>query len=201
MAKRKRHHRPHKGLGRKVNTREKRTMFLIVCEGKTEEYYFDDIRVRGRISGKVKGIGEDPVRVIEYAIKLMKENDYEQVWCVFDKDNVPVENFNKALRLAIKHNIERAYSNKAFELWYVLHFNYHDTGTDGRQYKKMLKKLLNIPYKENLPDMYERLETRQEAAIQNAEKLLSIYDHPNPARNNPSTTVHLLVNELNRFAV
>lgn len=199
MARKKGRHR-RGDLRRGTRSRSPRPRFLIVCEGeKTEPYYFDDLR--GRIPGKVKGLGESPVRVVKHTIKLMKENDYEQVWCVFDRDVFPEENFNKALRLAEKHGIKVAYSNQAFELWYVLHFKYHDAPTHRHLYIERLTKLMREPYEKNLRDMYERLEDQQEMAIRNAERLLKTYDPPNPARDNPSTTVHLLVQELNRFAV
>ena len=201
MARQKGRHR-RRDLQRRTRSREPGQRFLIVCEGgKTEPNYFDDLRVRGRIPGKVKGIGESPVGVVKHAIKLMKEHDYEQVWCVFDRDVFPEENFNAALQLARNNGIRVAYSNEAFELWYVLHFNYHESATARHLYVGMLNDLLGVPYEKNRLDMYERLEILQETAIRNAERLLKNYDPPDPARNNPSTTVHLLVQELNRFAV
>jgi hypothetical protein len=36
-------------------------------------------------------------------------------------------------------------------------------------------------------------------AIQHAVKLLATYDPPNPANDNPATTLHLLVEELNKW--
>ncbi len=95
----------------------------------------------------------------------------------------------------------RAYSNEAFELWYVLHFNYHQSATARHLYVERLNDLLGVPYEKSRLDMYERLEDRQETAIRNAEKLLDTYQPHRPAHDNPSTTVHLLVKELNRFAV
>ena len=186
---------------RRVNVRELRQRFLIVCEGeKTEPNYFNGFRVPKAVV-KVVGTGENTIWVVEKAIKRMAEDDYDQVWCVFDRDIFPEENFNAALRLAEQHDIKVAYSNEAFELWYVLHFNYHQSKTARHLYIEKLNDLLGVAYEKNLPDMYERLENRQETAIRNAEKLLGNYDPPDPARDNPSTTVHLLVQELNRFAV
>jgi hypothetical protein len=46
--------------------------------------------------------------------------------------------------------------------------------------------------------MYDELLPRQQTAIANAARLLSTYNPPDPAQNNPSTTVHLLVQELNK---
>ena len=139
--------------------------------------------------------------MVEEAIDLMREKDYDQVWCVFDRDEFPPQNFNAALDLAKQMNIKVAYSIEAFELWYVLHFNYHQAATRRDRYAMMLKKLLDVPYEKNLPDMYERLEGRQETAIRNAERLLATYQPHRPAHDNPCTTVHLLVQELNRFVV
>jgi hypothetical protein len=39
----------------------------------------------------------------------------------------------------------------------------------------------------------------QSQAIKNSKRLLEQYNPPQPAIDNPSTTVHLLVEELNKF--
>jgi hypothetical protein len=46
--------------------------------------------------------------------------------------------------------------------------------------------------------MYQELLDIQLMAIRNAERLLNSYDSFNPENNNPSTTVHKLVEELNK---
>jgi hypothetical protein len=43
------------------------------------------------------------------------------------------------------------------------------------------------------------LESRQETATKHAQRLLAQYDPPRPAEDKPSTTVHLLVEELRKF--
>jgi len=49
--------------------------------------------------------------------------------------------------------------------------------------------------------MYDRLLTRQPDAIRNAQTLLDSYGPAhNPEKDNPCTTVHLLVQELNQYA-
>jgi len=47
--------------------------------------------------------------------------------------------------------------------------------------------------------IYDALVERQALAIKNAETLLQQYESRNPVKDNPSTTVHLLVQELNKF--
>ena len=47
--------------------------------------------------------------------------------------------------------------------------------------------------------MYDLLKDRQNNAIRNAERLLSQYSEANPEGNKPSTTVYLLVKELNKW--
>ncbi len=63
----------------------------------------------------------------------------------------------------------------------------------------MLTKLLRHEYKKNSETIYEELKSKQHDAIQHAKRLLIEYERPNPESDNPSTTVHLLVEELNSF--
>ena len=67
--------------------------------------------------------------------------------------------------------------------------------------QKKLDSLLGDSYQKNSDNMYERLQKNQATAIKNAEKLLKEYDIIDPTNNNPSTTVHLLVQELNQYIV
>ncbi len=190
-------------MQRKVDVRPLRETFLIVCEGaKTEPAYFKAFRVAATVEEfNVVGLGDNTLSLVERAVKLKSERDYDQVWCVFDRDSFPPERFNAALALAEREDMKVAYSNEAFELWYLLHFNYHDTAMSRTQYEDKLSALLGIKYKKNAPDMYERLRDRQHAAIKYATKLLATYDPCRPAQDNPSTTVHKLVEALNKSAV
>jgi len=183
---------------RKVNTKEVKQRFLIVCEGaKTEPNYFKNFRVPKTVID-VKGVGENPSRLVQSAIDLNAEADeeYDQVWCVFDRDDWPPQDFNSAIYKAESHNLKVAYSNEAFELWYVLHFEFLNTGIPRDDYIKKMTKLLGKKYQKNSDTIYDDLRNRQVNAIRNAEKLLASYNPLNPGQDNPSTTVHLLVKEL-----
>ncbi|MBW4500510.1 MAG: RloB family protein [Scytonema hyalinum WJT4-NPBG1] len=186
---------------RKVNTREARQRFLIVCEGeKTEPNYFRSFRVPKDVAEiDVQGLGENPSKLVQSAKELKKQEDYDQVWCVFDRDSWTIEDFNNAIKNANAEGFKVAYSNEAFELWYVLHFEFLNTGIPRSDYLRKLTSLLSRTYQKNSETIYDELFEKQSIAIRNAENLLKQYDPHIPAKDNPSTTVHLLVQELNKF--
>jgi hypothetical protein len=186
---------------RKVDNREIKQRFLVVCEGaKTEPNYFRGFRVPKDVID-VRGIGENPSRLVQCAKELQEKGDYDQVWCVFDRDDWKAEDFNNAISNAISNGFKVAYSNEAFELWYVLHFEFLNTGIPRSDYSGKLSTLLGRKYKKNSLEIYDELRDRQSTAIKHAEKLLNQYQPSKPGDDNPSTTVRLLVQELNRFIV
>jgi hypothetical protein len=198
---------PHPGGKKSAPSRQKYfreviQRFLIVCEGQsTEKLYFEAFKVPKDVRGvTVIGAGLNTVSLVEKAIKLRDQatGEYDQVWCVFDVEDYSVQVVNAAIDLANKNHIRVACSNQAFELWYLLHFHFYHTATDRKQYEKKLTDLLGLAYEKNIC-LYAKLVDRQETALRNAQALLGEYQPYNPARNDPSTTVHLLVEQLNRF--
>jgi hypothetical protein len=183
---------------RSEGTRQLRKRFLILCEGsKTEPGYFRQFPA----SVEVQGLAFDPLTLVQEAVRQRhaaksRRLDYDQVWCVFDRDEWPLDRFNQALALAHKKQIFVAYSNEAFELWYLLHFHYCDTACHRSEFEDRLNRELPFRYRKNDPNLYSALVSRQAAAVKHAEMLLSQYDPPDPAHDNPSTTVHLLVQAL-----
>ena len=184
---------------RKVNTREIKQRFLIVCEGaKTEPNYFKSFRVP-KVVIEIQGLGENPSKLVQSANDLKSEDDYDQVWCVFDRDDWTKEDFNNAISSANKYGFKVAYSNEAFELWYVLHFEFLNTAIPRDDYIKKLTSLLGKKYQKNSNIIYDDLIEKQDTAFKNAKKLLEQYEPSQPEQDNPSTTVHLLVGQLNKF--
>lgn len=118
---------------------------------------------------------------------------------VFDRDDFPDSDIKKAIALAKNNNIQIAYSNDSFELWYVLHFQLLNTAILRKDYRKKLSRLIGRPYIKSSLNMYDELFSLQLTAIANADRLLQEYPKPNPVTDNPSTTVHHLVKQLNRF--
>ena len=187
---------------RAVDTRPLRIRFLIVCEGgKTEPNYFRRFAVNANIVELVvEGLGDNTLSLVQQACDRMRQEDYDQVWCVFDRDSFPAERFNAALQLAGQRGIRVAYSNQAFGLWYLLHYDYHNVAASRHDYGPMLTERMGSSYRKNSQELYDLLVERQPEAILNAQRLLDFYapDH-NPERDNPCTTVHVLVCELNRY--
>jgi hypothetical protein len=177
--------------------------FLIVCEGgKTEPNYFNGFPC-STVKVHIYGIGANTGSVVQEAIRQREmaakyRYEFDEIWCVFDRDSFPSNNFNRALALAKKENIKVAYSNEAFELWYLLHFNLVVTRISRSDYPRKLTRLLKCKYRKNNGDMYKTLLDKQPQAIKFAKKLLSSYEPINPAEDNPSTTVFKLVEELNK---
>ena len=199
MPKRQRRDSSTRGVSRRrVDVREVRQRFLIVCEGeRTEPNYFRAFRAPGLVV-QVEGIGQQALRLVERALELRGEREYDQVWCVFDRDDIPAEQFNRAIQLAESSGMQVAYSNEAFELWYLLHFHYYNTAITRNDYIQRLGGLLGQPYSKNSETIFDLILTRQATAIENARRLFAEYDPVRPAHDNPSTKVHLLVEALNR---
>lgn len=205
---------------RKTEFKSKRKFYLIVCEGeKTEPNYFESLKEslpRGVLeltNIDIDGTGKNTLSIIDEAKKLKKkyEEKYlrkiDNVWTVFDKDSFPKRNFNNAINKGenSRPKINCAWTNEAFELWYLLHFNYYNTGIPREQYQKLLEKEINkaantsdYKYKKNSKEMFSILNQygSQETAISNAEKLESLYHDRSYSDHNPCTKVHKLINEL-----
>jgi hypothetical protein len=190
-------------LTRLQNTRKLRRI-LIVCEGeKTEPNYFRKFPSNPEVydSIDVCGTGYNTVSLINEAIRikklaLQKRDPYIETWCVFDKDDFSVESFENAIKLAEKNQIKCAYSIEAFEVWYMLHFNYYDSAFSRSQYKEKLSELLKKPYLKNNEEMFFLLKNRQNMAMQNAQKLYYKQYLLPLKRQNPVTTVFYLVERL-----
>jgi hypothetical protein len=183
-----------------------RTRILIVCEGaKTEPNYFRKFPYADVFEVEVVGAGRNTDSLVEEAVRLrdVAERDgvpFNEVWCVFDRDSFTPQEFNRARQIALNEHIRPAMTNEAFELWYLLHFNFHDAGISRKTYGDRLTVALKQEYRKNMPNAYELLLALQPDAIRNATTLLRRYPWWNPEAHNPSTNVHLLVLRLNELA-
>ena len=185
---------------RKTDKLEVKERFFIVCEGKkTEPICFEGFRVPGRVL-EIIGTGYNTTTLVDEAIRLKQEQTqtYDQFWCVFDRDSFPADAFNSAIQKAEAAGFRVAYTNEAFELWYLLHFDDQRSALSRTQYAPILTQRLGHAYEKNSRTMYQELEDKQAHAVRRAERLLAEYKPHNPQGDNPCTTVHLLVQELCR---
>lgn len=194
--------------GNKV--REIVSYFLIVCEGeKTEPNYFKAFPKKiGKFVYDIKfdGGGISTLKVVEKAIELRDKSTqkYDRVWVVFDRDSFAANSFNSAIFKAKANNIECAWSNEAFELWYLLHFKNRITAMERDEYKKSIEDSINatakkkFEYLKNSSEMYAILEKfgNQELAIKWAQELENRFAGEKFAEYNPCTKVYKLVLEL-----
>ncbi len=208
--------RAAKSLERNIPSIIEKPTILIVCEGKnTEPSYFNNFKLT---SATVKSIGEgyNTLSLVKRAVLLAKQKQYDQVWCVFDKDDFAIKDFNSAIKLATQNSFKVAYSNQAFEYWIILHFNDHQGGGMLRTlYDKLINEYLSpfgILYdgkksKIITDDIFDILEsidlktgkTRRILAIDRAERNYNLLSHQNPAKEESSTTVFKLVEELDKY--
>lgn len=190
--------------------------FLIVCEGKnTEPSYFNQFRLS---SATIKSVGEgfNTISLVNRALQIARQDNYDQVWCVFDKDDFSESDFNNAIYIAEANKFGVAYSIQAFEYWIILHFDDHQGGgMDRRDYDKKINELLkplHLTYgwkgrKIITEDIFELLDgidgkskkERKILAIERAKRNYDRLDHFNPATEESSTTVFRLVEELLKY--
>ncbi len=197
----------------KKDAKELVAYFLIVCEGeKTEPNYFKAFpKKTGKIIYDIEfdGGGISTLGVVEKAIELRDKSNqkFDRVWAVFDRDSFKSTSFNSAILKARANGIDCAWSNEAFELWYLLHFHNRITAMDRKEYEKAIEEAVNdkltnkkrkFLYKKNDPNMYLLLNKlgNQELAIKWAKGLNDKVLEEKFADYNPATQVFKLVEEL-----
>ena len=131
-----------------------------------------------------------------------KGREYDQCWVVFDKDDFPDRDFNRAIGMAEAGGMRVAYSNQAFEYWFLLHYNLVQGPMHRNQYETKLSGLLGFSYNKEAGTggrVFRELGGKQAQAITNAKAVLRRMEGIPPAQAESSTTVHLLVEELNKY--
>ncbi|WP_449417605.1 RloB family protein [Phormidium nigroviride] len=202
--------------------------FLIVCEDeKTEPEYFQqfvDLFPDRTLYLRPVGTGLSPLGVVNKAIiekaKLQEESKKEfgkddAVWVVFDKDDAHQndttrQNFERAFEIAKTNKFEIAYSNEAFELWFLLHLEEvpsHPPIPRSDIYTRLEELIRKNPNESSF--VYDHGDTEivlkinqfgnESNAIERAEILLQAQNGVPPIQANPSTKVHLLVKALREW--
>ena len=197
--------------------RKIRGRILIVCEGKeTEPNYFSSFPKMDNVSVVTAGGKGCPSQVVKKALELRdkaKQSPYDAVWAVFDKDNFT--DFKTAIDTAQGKQIGCAWSNEAFELWFIYHFENPTSAISRNDYgskieahvkqgakKQKLSQYQKFSYQKNDENVRRTLLDcggNEENAIKWAEKQaqeqVQCHDK-NWDKHNPCTMVYLLVKQL-----
>lgn len=195
----------------------------IFCEGKqTEPLYFQGFEkaiksnpiYKNIIHIHIEGVGAETLRVIDYAEDFVKENKLKdaQIWCVYDKDSFPTQDFNAVSQKAEILNKEPskvtyhcAWSNQCIEYWFILNFANYTSNNDRKEYRKFLhnkfKELGWNRYEKNNTELFDIMTEKgnPKNAILFAQRQLEAFKGKTDAQSAPATRVHLLVKELAKY--
>jgi hypothetical protein len=192
--------------GRRFKVLSLRKKYLIVTNGETEAAYFENYRgstgPKIRIARRLK----DPCLLVKKAIaererRAKRGETFHETWIVMDRDKFVANNgdeaqFQAALKSAEENNIQVAYSDDAFELWYVLHYQDVNTPTTRKELVKLLEKHRVKRYEKGVKgDLYHEILHLRAEATRRAHLLLKQAESQAPTIN-PCTRVHLLVEKL-----
>lgn len=150
--------------------------YIIFCEDQVSEpeyfKFFETSLIKINCIKGQKSRNENLSRTIEYCIenkiiqyidgKLNRIDEEINIWCVYDRDkNFQKETFDKTYHLDIDYNnsieyadqlkINTAWSNDAFELWILLHFENVDKESEATKSRAY--------YYDRLTDIFKNLDS------------------------------------------
>lgn len=154
---------------------------FILVEGRTEETYLRHLKERGcNYSVHIERFnGNQPLKMVKRCSARFKEKgmhriDGDRAFCVFDVDNNPLEDLEKALEYALKHDISVIISNPCFEAFFLLHF-VETVPLENAQYIKSVTAQYIEGYCETM-DCWKKLLDQKEKAIRRARKFNGLDD-------------------------
>ena len=201
----------------------KRYRYYIFCEGQqTEPLYFvgfkklieDNPIYKDMVLIEIEPCQAETMRVIGMAERYVKKNKIQkgQIWCVYDKDSFPADDFNGVVNRAENLNKENsqlqyhtAWSNECIEFWFLLHFAYYTANNHRREYIAFLNdkfRELGIgKYQKNMKDIFDILTEKgnPKLAIRYARRIINDGKSKTPAEIAPVTKVYELVEELVKY--
>ncbi len=183
--------------------------YLIITDTEaTEKNYFQGLHssfpkdVQRKLVIKVSKAGTD--KLVEEALeKRSVLYNFADTWIVFDRDRV--NNFDEIISSARKNDIGVGWSNPCFEIWFSAYFGsmpkYAGSVDCCKDFAHTFKSKTGQEYKKSDPDIYSKL-----CKYGNEEKAINIASQKYreqskchnsiPSEMNPSTTVHVLVQEI-----
>lgn len=195
--------RGRRSFSRRAGQKAPRSVTLIVCEGETEQEYFEAARIHYQLSATEvivaeNTVGSAPKSVVQCAEKKCAERGgYDKVFCVMDRDGH--ESFDQARAtinaLAGRKRkplpIEESVSIPCFEVWVLLHFERADPPFN--RCIDVIERIRNqhMPnYEKANRAVIQQLMQRIDDAVSNAQWLEARATANN---HNPFTSVHKVV--------
>lgn len=126
-----------KGRSPKGKSFNKKT--LILCEGKVETLYFKMLKEKyskNNVSVSIIEQSSQGSKLVDKAVK--KSKNFEEVYVVFDRDNLTNDQLSEALTLAKKNNIKILLTVQQFEYWLLLHFEHYNNSTNKQLLERKL---------------------------------------------------------------
>lgn len=198
------------GPPRRTRQRPPRPEIRVLVEGaKTEDGYLLPLRrmLREHVLITVDDRGGAPLTLVERAVDTKRDAEreaargrgraFDEVWCVFDRDEHP--NVDEALQLASQHGIEVVMSNPCIELWFILHFEDQTASIDRHAAQRRSAELLGC--EKNLTvAATDLLYARHDDARRRAQELDRKHDGDgSPPRSNPSSDMWRLIDRAQSF--
>ncbi|MBF0629100.1 MAG: RloB domain-containing protein [Magnetococcales bacterium] len=193
---------------RTSGTRPRPKKMLIVCEdSKSGLFYLEDLVDHLHLSAvtvvESSEQGTDPLSVVEFAKKRLKQKKYDEVCAVFDGDGVlrggpEKAQFDGAITKAkADPAIEVYVSVPCIEYWFLLHYGFTDAPDQNcESICNRLGDKLNQRYHKSI-HIYALLDPKDQAqAMKHAKKLRD------PQRfTSPSTEMDLLIEKLQAWVI
>lgn len=184
--------------------RAPRYILRVLTEGERTEpdYLFVWVRRNAGVHLDIADRGMTPDALVRRAKEHLKgqprrraARDFDEIWCVFDTDEH--ENLPQAIEEARRSGVKVAVSNPCFELWLVLHRREQTAYIDRRDVQRLSNEL-GLSDDKRIPNaarntLVEAFPTAKERA-QALDRRHAGND--SPARENPSTDVWRLVDQL-----
>lgn len=158
--------------------------FYIITEGEPEERYFSEFRQKHCCCAiTIKRINPCSRQIISKAKSVWRNegfsiSSYNKPVIVIDKDALSEDEFNTVLRQADNSKIEVIFSNSAFEVWLLAHFEPITKRVfSANKLKKRLSNYLRGEYKKGNASQLRKIAAHFDQAIENTKNICEVSYH------------------------
>jgi hypothetical protein len=164
--------------------------FFVFCEGESEEAYISFIKSIYRVPLQIKAkIARNKInqKYVKSILRPLMRHEKDKLFLLYDIDAPGMLGKLQSIKNAIL-----LVSNPCFELWYILHICNQTAEITSQQCVEKLERICDDYKKGSIcGKLRHELITGAEKAVQRAKK--------HALHNNPSTSVFLIIEELNKI--